>query len=70
MTIHNNEHTAKVTIKKSGIDNELVCRLHVKGKHIKENDYFTEDKQDAVNTSNMMLKCENTFHLILATIQF
>jgi len=53
-TLKNGTHTVKV--KYHSAWNEYRVQLDTAGKHIEAADYFTDDKQDALNTAQDMLK--------------
>ncbi len=49
-------HTAKVYRESDG--GEYIARLYIKGILYEEGDYFTDDKADAIETANAMVRCQ------------
>lgn len=46
--------TNVVKVYRDAAHDEFVCKVYSNGKHYEPADYFTNDKQDAIDTANTM----------------
>lgn len=47
---NNSQPPVKLTLRRKSSTNEWVVRTHIGGRHCPTNDYFTDNKQDAIDT--------------------